>query len=120
MAFPLSSHHLYVSPLFSGCSITNRSRCSLLQMSLSTSTLWVELAISSTDFTQHPRPGLFAFERICELLHSVVNITRHCASQFRLGNDADNDHTEGSESNDEILQAIVSFTQRKLTSPYLS
>ncbi|EXK92244.1 hypothetical protein FOQG_06124 [Fusarium oxysporum f. sp. raphani 54005] len=83
MAFPLSSHHLYVSPLFSGCSITNRSRCSLLQMSLSTSTLWVELAISSTDFTQHPRPGLFAFERICELLHSVVNITRHCASQFR-------------------------------------
>ncbi|KAG7423708.1 hypothetical protein Forpi1262_v014828 [Fusarium oxysporum f. sp. raphani] len=33
-------------------------------MSLSTSTLWVELAISSTDFTQHPRPGLFAFERI--------------------------------------------------------
>ncbi|KAL5622752.1 hypothetical protein FOBRF1_002002 [Fusarium oxysporum] len=52
-------------------------------MSLSTSTLWVELAISPTGFTQHPRPGLFAFERICELLHSVVNITRHYASQFK-------------------------------------
>ncbi|VTT65088.1 unnamed protein product, partial [Fusarium fujikuroi] len=98
MASPIFSQHLDMFPLLPGCSIANKSRYLIVPMSLSTSTLSVGHALLLADFTQGARPGF--------LLSSEY---------LKAGDDADDDHTEGSEPNDEISQATVPLTQYKLT-----